>query len=109
MPTPINTPSFNQHIMTKTERPPYPTPPPCAYCGGSDYNDKRHGWSWSKIIRNGVWVTIHHDCYRKCEDAGWFKAERRFQVAERARITSSERQHKGSGGHQNQSYNGEES
>lgn len=95
--------------MTTTERLPYPTPPPCAYCGGSDYNDKRHGWSWSKVTRNGVWVTIHHDCYRKCEDAGWFKAERRFQVAERARITSSERQHKGSGGHQNQSYNGEES
>ena len=90
------------------ERPPYPTPEPCAWCNGSDYQHPIHGWSWSKVARHGVWVTIHHDCYRKCEEAGWFRAERRFQVAERARITSSQRQHKGSGGQQDKPYDGPE-
>ena len=91
------------------ERPPYATPPPCAFCGGSDYNDPRHGPnSWTRAVRGKEWVTLHFECHHKADSSGWFRVERRFQVAERARITSRERKHKGSGGQQDKPYDGPE-
>lgn len=53
------------------ERPHYATPPPCAYCGGTDFNDPRHGPnSWTKAVRGKEWVTLHFECHHKADSSG---------------------------------------